>query len=265
VGDRPVFNFSVTSGDKKISEFGGSVSVSVPYTPKEGEDTDSIIIYFINAEGELEIVSNCVYDPETGTVSFKTNHFSTYAVGYNKVSFSDVAANAWYSKAVGFIAARGITKGSGDGNYNPNAKLTRGEFLVMMMRAYGIAPDTDPTNNFTDAGNTWYTGYLAAAKRLGISTGVGNNMFAPGNQITRQEMFTLLYNGLKYINELPKGSAGKQLSEFSDSGQIASWAKEALALMAETGVISGSGGKLLPTGASTRAEMAQVLYNLLTK
>lgn len=265
VGDRPVFNFSVTSGDKTISEFGGSVSVAIPYTPKAGEDTDSIVIYYINAEGDPEIVSNCIYDPATGTVSFKTNHFSLYAIGYNKVSFNDVSANAWYSKAVGFIAARGITTGTGKGNYSPDAKLTRGEFLVMMMRAYGIAPDTDLTNNFADAGNTYYTGYLAAAKRLGISGGIGNNMFAPGKEITRQEMFTLLYNALKVIGELPEGNTGKPLSEFSDSEQIASWAKDAMKLMTETGTISGSGGKLSPTSTTTRAEMAQVLYNLLSK
>ncbi len=265
VGDRPVFNFSVTSGDKTISEFGGSVSVAIPYTPKDGEDTDAIVIYYINAEGNLEIVSNCIYDPETGTVSFKTNHFSLYAIGYNKVSFNDVAANAWYSKAVGFIAARGIAAGTGGGNYRPDAKLTRGEFLVMMMRAYGIAPDVNPTDNFADAGSTWYTGHLAAAKRLGISRGVGNNIFAPGKEITRQEMFTLLYNALKVINELPKGDTGKPLSSFSDAEQIASWAKEAMKLMTETGTISGSGGKLSPASTTTRAEMGQVLYSLLSK
>lgn len=43
----------------------------------------------------------------------------------------------------------------------------------MLMKAYGIAPDTNPEDNFADAGDTYYTGYLAAAKRLGISAGVG--------------------------------------------------------------------------------------------
>ena len=59
VGDRPVFNFSVTSGDDTISEFGGNVTVSVPYTPKPGEDTDAIVIYYINADGKPEAVANC--------------------------------------------------------------------------------------------------------------------------------------------------------------------------------------------------------------
>jgi hypothetical protein len=87
---------------------------------------------------------------------------------------------------------------------------------MMMMRAYGIAPDASPKDNFTDAGSTYYTGYLAAAKRLGISGGVGNNMFTPNKEITRQEMFTLLYNALKVTDKLPEGAAGKPLSDYSD-------------------------------------------------
>jgi len=265
VGDRPVFNFSVTSGDKTISQFGGSVSVAVPYTPKAGEDINAIVICYINAEGKAEIVSNCVYDPATGTVRFSTNHFSQYAVGYNKVSFKDVAADALYSKAVGFIAARGITAGTGSGNYSPAAKLTRGEFLVMMMKAYGMPPDGNPKDNFADAGNTHYTGYLAAAKRLGISGGVGNNMFAPGKEITRREMFTLLYNALKVIGQLPQGDSGKTLSDFTDVGQIDSWAKDAMMLLVKTGTVEDSNGALTPLGKATRADMAQVLYKLLSR
>ena len=136
------------------------------------------------------------------------------------MTFNDVREGAWFSSAVTFIAARGITTGTGDGNYSPEARLTRGDFLVLLLRAYGIAPDENLTENFSDAGKTYYTGYLAAAKRLGISAGVGNNMYAPGQEITRQEMFTLLYNTLKAINQLqqgtklPDGNLGNTLSDF---------------------------------------------------
>jgi len=94
---------------------------------------------------------------------------------------------------------------------------------------------------------------------------VGNNMFAPEREITRQEMFTLLYNGLKVIGKLPRGNSGKTLSDFSDSGDIAPWAKDAMKLLVETGTVGGSGGRLTPTDTTTRAQMAQVLYSLLSK
>jgi len=63
----------------------------------------------------------------------------------------------------------------------------------MLMRACEIAPDENPTDNFSDAENTYYIGYLAAAKRLNIFSGVSDNSFMPGAVIVRQEMFTLLY------------------------------------------------------------------------
>ncbi len=283
IGDRPLVQLRLSIDGKQTdwNNANAPVTVSIPYTPTEDElkNPESIIIWYIDGSGNVVTIPNGHYDPATGMVTFDTTHFSDYAVAYNKVSFNDVATGAWYNKAVSFIAARGITGGTGNGNYSPEAKLTRGEFLVMLMKAYGIAPDTNSTDNFSDAGNTYYTGYLAAAKRLGISGGVGNNMYAPDREITRQEMFTLVYNILKAIGQLPgrmgeqsaglttspQGDSDKSLSSFSDAGRVASWAKDAMTLLVETGTIGGNNGMLTATSATTRAEMAQVVYNLLAK
>jgi hypothetical protein len=264
-GDRPVFSFSVTSGATTISEFDGTVTVSVPYTLRQGEDPDAVIIYFINSEGKPEPVTNCVYDPVTKTATFKTTHFSIFTVGYNKVIFADVSDTAWYSRAVGFIAARGITTGIGNMNYGPLGQVTRGQFLVMTMRAYGIVPDENVKDNFTDAGNTYYTPYLAAAKRLGISDGVGNNLFAPDKKITRQEMFVLLYRTLGIIGGLPSGDSGRKLSSFDDAALFEPWAQTAAEAMVKGGIIRGDGNKLNPAQTATRAEMAQMFFALLSK
>ncbi len=262
VGDRPVLNLSVTSGDSTISQFGGAVTVAIPYTPQAGEDTSALVIYYINAEGSLETVSNGQYDAAAKAVTFTTSHFSQYAIGYNQVGFADVTESDWYGQCVDFIAARGITNGT-DGKYCPSAKLTRGDFLVMLMRAYSIAADEVSTNNFNDAGNTYYTNYLSAAKRLGITNGIGDNLFAPSKTITRQEMFAMLYNCLMAIDALPSSSTESARVSFTDSDQVAAWAEEAVTLFAETGTIHGNNGQVLPTSTATRAELAQLLYNLL--
>ncbi len=310
IGDRPLIRFTLLLNGVQTdwNNPDAPVTVSIPYTPTAEElaNPEGIVIWYIDGGGNAVCVPNGRYDPATGTVTFDVTHFSDYAVVYNPVSFSDVAAGAWYGKAVSFIAARDITTGTGGGKFSPDAKLTRGQFLVMLMKAYEIVPDTtgsdggtepdgspvdgniaigSPADNFADAGNTYYTGYLAAAKRLGISGGVGDNMFAPEREITRQEMFTLLYNALKAIGGLTptgreasvgglpapgsegpdSGDAGEPLSDFSDAGQIASWAMEALTFLTKTGTVAGSNGALAPLATTTRAEMAQVLYNLLGK
>lgn len=132
------------------------------------------------------------------------------------------------------------------------------------MKAYGIGPDENPTDNFVDANETVYSGYLAAAKRLGIVSGVGNNRFAPNQTVTRQEVFVMLYNILNAIGKLPEKRINKPLSVFSDENEIASWAREAIAALVEAEIISGYNGKLNPRGYATKAEMAQLLYNLIS-
>jgi hypothetical protein len=267
VGDRPLIQLTLSIDGKQVdwSNSDAPVTVSIPYTPTAEElaNLESIVIWYIDGSGNAVCVPNGRYDPVTGTVIVDVTHFSDYAVTYNKVSLNDVATGAWYANAVSFIAARDITMGIGSGNFSPGAKLTRGQFLVMLMKAYEIAPDSNTDNNFSDAGSTYYTGYLAAAKRLGITSGIGNNMYAPGKEITRQEMFALLYNALRVIGQLPEGDSGKTLDQFTDADKINAWAKDAMTVLIENGTVSGSGGALNPTGTTTRAEMAQVLYNLL--
>lgn len=262
LGDRPVYDLSVSAGQQHLASFGGGKAViSVPYSLQAGEEANAVIVYYINESGNLDNVRGRY---AAGHVDFTTSHFSQYIIAYNKVAFDDVAATAWYSEAVGFLAARDITTGTDDNHYSPNAPVTRGQFTVLLLKAYGIAPDENAAGQFADAGNTYYTGYLAAAKRLGIATGTGDNLFKPDSKITRQELFTLLHRALESLGELPAGKNGAALSSYSDAGQIAGYAKDALQTLSGQGIISGSGGKLNPGSFSTRAEVAQVLFNLLS-
>jgi arabinogalactan endo-1,4-beta-galactosidase len=265
VGGRPVYDLSVKAGNTEITTFnGGHVRVSIPYSPKPGENENAIVVYYIDNAGKLKTVRGR-YDASSGSVTFTVSHLSRYAVAYNEVSFKDVAPGAWYGDAVSFIAAREITTGTGSGNYGPDVLLTRGQFITMLMKAYDIDPDENPQSNFADAGNTYYTGYLSAAKRLGITAGIGGNKFGPELEITRQEMFTLLYNALKALGELPENYKAKDLSAYSDEDKVANWAREAMSLFSSAGIISGSGGRLLPAETTDRAQMAQVLYMLLSR
>lgn len=265
VGTRPVYDFTITAGHNTVSDFGGgSAAVSIPYTLQLDEDVNAIVVYYIGSNGALQAVRGA-YNSATKSVNFVASHFSKYAVGYNKVSFTDVGAGEWYSEPVTFCAARGITTGTTATTFSPAEKVTRAQFIVMLMRAYGMEPANNSGNNFADAGNTYYTGYLAKAKELGITAGTGSNLFAPDNQITRQEMFTMLYRTLNTIGELPEAESDKTLSSFSDSASVADYAEEAMTVLIKGGVIAGSNGKLDPQGPSSRAQMVQVLYTLLSK
>ena len=78
IGDNPIYNFTVTdTEDNKITQFGDDVyvTITIPYALKDGEDVDSIAVWFISDTGEIETIP-AVYN--NGFITFKTNHFSYY-------------------------------------------------------------------------------------------------------------------------------------------------------------------------------------------
>ncbi len=80
VGDAPVFDLSIISGDTVISDFkGGSAIITLPYDLAEGQSKDDVVVYFIDSKGDIQAM-NTVYDVATKTVSFTTPHFSYYYI-----------------------------------------------------------------------------------------------------------------------------------------------------------------------------------------
>jgi len=75
---------------------------------------------------------------------------------------------------------------------------------------------------------------------------------------------TLLYNTLDAVGELPANNTGNELTEFTDIDQVAPWAKNSIMALVKSGIITGSNGKLIPVDTANRAQMAQVMYNLLS-
>lgn len=182
----------------------------------------------------------------------------TPIVPTNNFTFKDVKETDWYYEAVKFAFEKGITSGVSETSYAPNDKVTRGQFITMLCRAYGIKEMTG--DNFADCGNTWYTGYLAAAKQLGISNGVGDNKFAPEKEITREEMVTLIYN---YLKSVGKVDAEINKTTFTDDDAISDWAKNGVAFASSKGYVNGKGNNIFdPSGDATRAELAQIFFNM---
>ena len=257
IGDRPVYDFSVTAGGSQISSFGGnSVMVEVPYTLQPGEDPNNIVIYYIDDSGNLTMVQNCVYDQLTGTVSFLTDHFSEYAVGYVSTDFDDVSG--WYADSVNFLAARGIINGIGNNLFGPSDNITRAQFVTILANLSGDDLSIYTTSSFNDVKTTdWYFKAVQWAAENGIVLGT-DGKFNPNATITRQDMAVIL---LRYANligyDLPEEFDAKS---FADGNQIASYAQEAVTAMQMAGIISGyNDNRFAPSDSATRAEAAKMI------
>ncbi|MCL2004087.1 MAG: S-layer homology domain-containing protein [Oscillospiraceae bacterium] len=266
IAARPVFEFTVTDANNRaITQFGGNVTVTLPYELAEGENPNAIVVYYLTADG-IKIV-NGRYDAATQSVVITTRHFSLYVIGYNPVSFTDVANSHANKAAIDFIAAREITTGIGNNRFGPAEALSRAQLLVMLMKAFGYT-DEEAANfdgdNFDDA-DGWYAGWIGLAKRDKITAGIGGNKFGLDTEVTREQMLLLLYNTLDALDELPED--GDADIDF-DADAFSSWALadgniDKIAAVLSWGVYPG--GEVDPQADYARALMAQMLYNLLTR
>ncbi|MET0015946.1 S-layer homology domain-containing protein, partial [Oscillibacter sp.] len=263
IGTRPVYDLKITSGSTTVSSFGGgTATVSVPYTPAAGENVNAIVVYYINASGELVTVPNCSYDAKTGTVTFTTTHFSTYAVGYNKASFKDVSDNAWYANYVTYLAARGIVGGN-NGTFSPDASITRAEFVTILARMSGDDLSGYKASSFSDvSADSWYFAAVQWANKAGIASGY-DGKFNPNETITREQMAAMLYRYAEYKGTV-SNTEGMSVREFSDYSKISSWAQAPIQWAMNNKILSGNtDGSFAPQSSATRAQAAKMLAVLL--
>ena len=115
----------------------------------------------------------------------------------NMSSFADVPADAFYAKAVAWAVENGITGGTGDGKFSPDATCTRAQSVTFLYRAAG-SPKVSSSAEFGDvATNTYYADAVAWAAKNGITGGIGGGLFGSNNDCTRAQIVTFLYRCVK--------------------------------------------------------------------
>lgn len=261
VGNRPVFDLTVTSGSTTISSFGGgTATVSIPYQPGPDEDLSRIVIYYISDSGALIAVPNCAFNPATGMVTFTAKHFSTYAVGYNDIRFADVSG--WYAEDAYYLAVRGIMKGPGDGLFNPDGSITRVELAQILYKLAGSPAIAGRTSPFSDVKATaWYFDAVKWAYDMGVISGY-DGRFDPDTPVKRQDIAVML---MRYVDNVTKNplQMTNQATTFIDSANIASYAQGAVMTMQRAGIIRGIDGSFNPQANATRAEAAKMVASLM--
>mgnify|MGYP004568109253 CR=1 FL=1 len=115
----------------------------------------------------------------------------------NMSSFADVPADAFYAKAVAWAVENGITGGTGDGKFSPDATCTRAQAVTFLYRASG-APAVSGNAAFSDvATNAYYAAAVKWAEKNGITGGIGGGLFGSNNDCTRAHIVTFLYRSVK--------------------------------------------------------------------
>lgn len=252
VGDRPVLDLGIESNGKAISNFGGTATVSIPYTPAQGENTSNLVVWYLADDGSLSAMP-CTY--ADGKLSFTTTHFSKYVLA--SVPFKDISSNVWFYKAAVYAHGKGLMNGTSTGKFDPSANTTRGMIVTMLYRN-AAQPAVSAKANFADVNTSaYYANAVTWANGKGLVKGSSDGKFEPDNFVTREQLVSILYR-----NAGSPAVGNVDMSKFLDASKVSAYAAPALAWAIQNGVIKGSvNGSLNPDGKASRAEVATMMMN----
>lgn len=175
-------------------------------------------------------------------------------------TYADVVDGNWAVPAINYVTEAKIMNGTGK-NFSPNAALTRGQLVTMLYRQAGSPEVTGKVSEtFTDCEDgKWYSNAVLWAASNKIVDGYGKE-FKPDKAVTRQEMAKILYGFDMAVNGAEK-LEGAALT-YKDADKVASWAVEGVAYCTTNKILSGTKGSFNPTNTATRAQGAQMFYNI---
>ena len=171
--------------------------------------------------------------------------------------FTDLDQDAWYYTNVVTVIESGLMNGVSATSFAPETSVSRAMLATIL---YCLSGETySGSASFPDvAGGAWYSEAVAWASNRGIITGYDTGLFGPNDNVTREQLVTMLYRYQKAM----EGSVSQKgdLSAFRDDDEISAYALDAMTWAVGAGVIQGRpGNQVAPTGLTTRAELCTIL------
>lgn len=209
--------------------------------------------------GETTVYAYC----DNITVSCKVTVKDVPIKDTTKV-FKDVKTGKWYVDAINYNYSYNFIAGVAANEFGVSTNVTRGMFITILARIAGVdTSNNNVTTKFTDVpSGKYYTAAIKWASENGIVNGMSATTFEPNSALQRQQLCVMIVNFANHQKVDIKAVEGAV--NFSDAGNFAKWAKDAIAICQKADIVNGynEGGKVLfkPTNTATRAEAAQILY-----
>ncbi|MBP1988641.1 S-layer homology domain-containing protein [Paenibacillus eucommiae] len=232
---------------------------------KAGKVTTGVVI--LNDGTALHVPTRIVSQDGTNQAYIKTMTNSIYTVIQNEKTFDDISKH-WGRSAIEELASRLVIQGVDEKHFVPDKDITRAEFVTIAVRALGLREGTAAVK-FSDVKPAdWYHDAVSTAVSYGLLEGYADGTFKPGKRITREEAMVIVSRAMKIAHmemQLDPGREEQLLSQFADSVEFSSWARESAAINMNYGIINGAYGTVRPQDSITRAETASVMQLLLQK
>ena len=195
-------------------------------------------------------------------IATDTREIKNSALGHidSSKKFTDVTKDKWFKTYVDYAVSHGIFTGTSNNTFSPDSYITRAQFVQVLANLSGV--DTSNKNvktSFSDVpSGKWYTAAVKWASDNNIVSGMGDGVFAPDANVTREQMCVMLVNYAKFKSITLKTVEAKE--NFADDASISSWAKTAVYACQMSDIVNGKGaGMFDPQGTGTRAE-ASVIF-----
>lgn len=175
--------------------------------------------------------------------------------------FPDLEGYDWAKADIEAMYADGVLNTVGDNLYGPGQNITRADFAMFLIRTLGL--DAVKAENFADVDpNAYYAKELEIGRALGILKGVDGVNYNPDSEISRQDLMTICHRGMEFAKKKMEDNPSA-LDVFADKDIIAEYAREAVRLMAGSGIVKGDeNGNVNPFGNATRAEAAVIMNRI---
>lgn len=241
-------NSQVTTGTRYYPN--GSPSLSqVTFVPKVGVQGPVVITY----TGEDS--RGNTYDGQIRVVVQSSS---------NSRYFNDLNGYSWAVSSVDQLYQKGVVSGVGGGNYGPGQSITRGDFMLMLYRAFEL-PALSATGFSDVPSGSYYGQAIQTARALGISAGYPDGSFHPKDPVTRQDAMVFLKRAMEADGWNLGNGDTVLLNGFQDGNQVSNYARDAVSTMVSYGILTGTPEERLnPLQPMTRAEMAVVLAQALS-
>ena len=196
----------------------------------------------------------------TSCLSLAVSASAANTVNRKATDFRDFDKSAWYAEAVSAAVDNGLLYGKSATVIDPNGDMTRAEMAAIINRSFGCYKTADISQYKDVSKSKWYYKDVALAVQMGTYNGRSASSMAPDAPISRQEAMTVVARAL----ELDYDSYSKtDLSVFSDRSEISNWALPYVRAMVGADYIHGRTKGLEPLDNITRAEFAQIFYNII--
>ena len=257
------------NGDGQSASISGGTfagSVSVAKKQNETADVDGVDLSISGGTYGNDITEyldeNLVWNPVTGEVGTPSTPGGTPTEPEEPTwPFTDVTeGDDWFYDAVAYVYENGIMAGTDETTFEPTMELDRAMAAQLFYNLEG-KPTVTGDSTFTDVtSGHWAVEAITWAAENEVVAGIGEGLYDPDSNVTREQFAQMLYNYAKY-----KGydlTATGDLTQFPDADAISSWAETALSWANGNGLINGhENGTIDPKGSTIRAQAASIMAN----